>query len=71
MSIEVNGVQYEGILFAKLADEGYIEAKPAVSHKMEKTEVTIEPKETISSHSGNEITVAPTSPVENAQSPQT
>ena len=27
MSIEVNGVQYEGILFAKIQDEGYLEAK--------------------------------------------
>ena len=29
MSIEVNGVQYEGILFAKLPDEGYAEPTPA------------------------------------------
>lgn len=27
MAIEVNGVQYEGILFAKIQDEGYLEAK--------------------------------------------
>ena len=31
MSIEVNGVQYEGILFAKIQDEGYLEAKATKS----------------------------------------
>lgn len=31
MSIEVNGVQYEGILFAKLPDEGYAEPTPKVA----------------------------------------
>ena len=86
MSIEVNGVQYEGILFAKLADEGYIEAKSqnqAMSHTMteqaqamthpESSEMMSAPDVTSNETGCHEthVTVAPTSPVENAQSPQT
>ena len=80
MSIEVNGVQYEGILFAKLADEGYIEAKSqqAMTHTMADAQMThpesSEAPDVTSNETGcheTHVTVAPTSPVENAQSPQT
>lgn len=59
MSIEVNGVQYEGILFAKIQDEGYLEAK--------RESVPVDPS---SLNSENTTTVTPTeAPTNSEQQP--
>ena len=69
MSIEVNGVQYEGILFAKLPDEGYVEppkvtaeapTSPAKDDKADESLEVDEPKTT-----DGTVVVEPTEPVEN------
>ena len=82
MSIEVNGVQYEGILFAKLPDEGYAEPTPKVpvvkSPMKESSEPQVQPQ--VQSETDNQVQVAdeamttdgtvvvePTEPIENNQ----
>ena len=68
MSIEVNGVQYEGILFAKIQDEGYLEAKreslPTESQLPTENMTTVTPTE-----APTNLEHAPSSPAEQS-SPQ-
>lgn len=60
MAIEVNGVQYEGILFAKLPDEGYAEPTPKVESKGASSPVKVEsqPELTQNDESNDQLQVA-------------
>lgn len=44
MSIQVNGIVYEGVLFAKIAEEGYLEAKMTKSPKSPKNSQPTQPE---------------------------
>ena len=44
MSIQVNGIVYEGVLFAKIAEEGYLDAKMTKSPKSPKNSQPTQPE---------------------------